>query len=50
MTKLEELSVSGIKDFEAAVKRLEKIQEVKITIDLYEMKYLFSDQRKILKN
>ena len=53
MAKLEEISellVSEIKDFEEAVKRLEKVQKAKITIDLYEMKNLFADQRKALEN
>ncbi len=53
MAKLEEISellVSEIKDFEEAVKRLEKVQEARITIDLTEMKNLFADQRKALEN
>lgn len=53
MAKLEEITellVSEIQDFENAVKRLEKVQKAKITIDLSEMKNQFADQRKALEN
>lgn len=53
MAKLEELSellVSEIRDFEEAVKRLEKIQEAKITIDLIELRSVLSNHEKVLKN
>jgi len=53
MAKLEELSellVSEIRDFEEAVKRLEKIREAKIGIDLTELKSVLSNHEMVLKN
>jgi len=53
MAKLEELSellVSEIRDFEEAVKRLEKIGEAKISIDLTELKSVLSNNEMVLKN
>jgi len=50
MAKLEELSellVSEIRDFEEAVKRLEKIRE--ITLDLTELKSVLSNHEMVLK-
>jgi len=53
MAKLEELSellVSEIRDFEEAVKRLEKVQDAKITIDLTELKSVLSNHEMVIKN
>lgn len=53
MAKLEELSellVSEIRDFEETVKRLEKIQDAKISIDLIELKSVLSNHEMVLKN
>jgi uncharacterized coiled-coil protein SlyX len=53
MAKLEELSellVSEIRDFEEAVKHLEKIREAKISIDLTELKSVLSNHEMVLKN
>ncbi len=53
MAKLEELSellVSEIRDFEEAVKRLEKVREAKIGIDLTELKSVLSNNEMVLKN
>jgi len=53
MAKLEEISellVSEIRDFEEAVKRLEKIREEKITLDLTELKSVLSNHEMGLKN
>ena len=53
MAKLEEISellVSEIRDFEEAVKRLEKIREAKITLDLTEIKSVLSNHEMGLKN
>ena len=52
MAKLEEISellVSEIRDFEEAVKRLEKIREAKITLDLTELKLVLSNHEMVLK-
>jgi hypothetical protein len=53
MAKLEEVSellVSEIRDFEEAVKRLEKVREEKITLDLTELKWILSNHEMALKN
>lgn len=53
MAKLEEISemlVSEIKDFEKSVKKLEKIQEAQITLNLTELKTVLSDHKVELKN
>jgi uncharacterized membrane protein YjjP (DUF1212 family) len=53
MAKLEEISellVSEIRDFEEAVKRLEKIREAKITLDLTELKSVLSNHEMVLKH
>ena len=52
MAKLEEISellVSEIRDFEDAVKRLEKVQEAKITMDISGLNDIFSNHEKKLK-
>ena len=49
MAKLEEISellVSEIRDFEGAVKRLEKVQKAKITMDVSGLNDIFSEPRK----
>lgn len=53
MAKLEELSelmVSVLRDFEEAVKHLEKVREAKISIDLTELKSDLSNHEMVLKN
>lgn len=53
MAKLEELSellVSEIRDFEEAVKRLEKVQEAKISIDLTELRSVLSNHELVIKD
>jgi len=53
MAKLEELSellVSEIRDFEEAVKRLERIQDAKISIDLTELKSVLSNHEMVITN
>jgi len=52
MAKLEEISellVSEIRNFEEAVKRLEKVSEAKIGIDLTELKSVLSNHEMVLK-
>ncbi|MGB7786931.1 MAG: DUF6730 family protein [Salinimicrobium sp.] len=52
MAKLEEISellVSEIRDFEGAVKRLEKVQKAKITMDVSGLNDIFSNHEKNLK-
>ncbi len=53
MAKLEEISellVSEINDFEEAVKRLEAVQNKKISIDLKEMKDILAQHKRELEN
>jgi hypothetical protein len=52
MAKLEEISellVSEIRDFEEAVKKLEKIQDQKIRIDSRSLEQLFKDHQEMVK-
>lgn len=44
------LLVSEIRDFEEAVKRLEKVREAKISIDLAELKSVLSNHEMVIKN